>query len=113
MDFDFDKAAANPWLAQRHRLGDQPQVHARQSWGERALNAIITGSGRRRWRRAGGSPGRDQRQKARPGVVLLTSAFCTVILRSSWSALQRPTGARYAGRQGARRLRHRQREAER
>ena len=63
-----------------------------QSWGERALNAIITyGSGV-----VGGGALVDHlgvtSGKSAAGVVLLTSAFCLVIFQIVVARCKRPTG---------------------
>lgn len=89
MDFDFDKAAANPWLASAIGSAISLKFMPGVSWGERALNALITyGSGvvlgGAIVDRIGGLSG-----KAAAGVVLLTSAFCLVVFQIAVQALQK------------------------
>ena len=95
MDIDFDKAAANPWLASAIGSAISLKFMPGENWGERALNAVITyGSGV-----VGGGALVDHlgvtSGKSAAGVVLLTSAFCLVIiliavqalLKTDWGAM--------------------------
>lgn len=87
MDFDFDKAAANPWLASAIGSAISLKFMPGASWGERALNAVITyGSGV-----VLGGALVDHlgvtRGKSAAGVVLLTSAFCLVVFQIAVQAL--------------------------
>ncbi len=89
MDIDFDKVAANPWLASAIGSAISLKFMPGQSWGERALNAVITyGSGV-----VGGGALVDHlgvtSGKSAAGVVLLTSAFCLVIFQIVVGALQK------------------------
>lgn len=89
MEIDFDKAAANPWLASAIGSAISLKFMPGANWGERALNAVITyGSGV-----VGGGALVDHlgvtSGKSAAGVVLLTSAFCLVIFQIAVQALQR------------------------
>lgn len=89
MEFDFDKAAANPWLASAIGSAISLKFMPGENWGERVLNAVITyGSGV-----VGGGALVDHlgvtSGKSAAGVVLLTSAFCLVIFQIAVQALQR------------------------
>lgn len=89
MDFDYDKAAANPWLASAIGSAISLKFMPGQTWGERALNAVITyGSGvvlgGAIVDRIGNLTG-----KSAAGVVLLTSALCLVVFRIVIEAAQR------------------------
>lgn len=88
MDFDFDKAAANPWLASAIGSAISLKFMPGASWGERTLNAVITyGSGvvlgGALVDHLGVTSG-----KSAAGVVLLTSAFCLVIFQISVQAIK-------------------------
>jgi len=88
MDIDFDKAAANPWLASAIGSAISLKFMPGQSWGERALNAVITyGSGV-----VLGGALVDHLDvtsgKSAAGIVLLTSAFCLVIFQIAVQALK-------------------------
>lgn len=89
MDFDYDKAAANPWLASAVGSAISLKFMPGESWGERALNAVITyGSGV-----VLGGALVDHLEvasgKSAAGIVLLTSAFCLVIFQIAVQALQK------------------------
>lgn len=89
LDLDFDKAAANPWLASGIGSAISLKFMPGASWGERALNAVITyGSGVV----LGGALVDHlgvRTGKSAAGVVLLTSAFCLVIFQIAVQALQK------------------------
>lgn len=89
MDVDFDKAAANPWLASAIGSALSLKFMPGTSCGERALNAVITyGCGVV----LGGAlvDHLDVRSgKSAAGVVLLTSAFCLVLFQIALQALQK------------------------
>ena len=89
MDVDFDKAAANPWLASAIGSALSFKFMAGDSWGERALNAAITYGcgvvgGGALIDHIGGLSG-----KSAAGVVLLTSAFCLVVFQAAVNAIQK------------------------
>lgn len=88
MDFDYDKAAANPWLASAVGSAISLKFMPGGTWGERALNAVITyGSGV-----VLGGALVDHLDvtsgKSAAGIVLLTSAFCLVIFQIAVQALK-------------------------
>jgi len=89
MKLDFDEAAANPWLASAVGSALSLKFMPGSTWGERALNAVITYGcgvvlGGALVERIGNLGGR-----AAAGVVLLTSAFCLVVFQIALQALQR------------------------
>lgn len=89
MDIDFDKAAANPWLASAIGSALSLKFMPGASWGERALNACITyGCGV-----VLGGALVDylavRSGKSAAGVVLLTSAFCLVAFQIAIEALKK------------------------
>lgn len=88
MDVDFDKAAANPWFASAVGSLLSLKFMAGASWGERALNALITYGcgvvlGGALVDHLGVRSGRSA-----AGVVLLTSAFCLVLYQIAVEALR-------------------------
>ena len=89
MDIDYDKAAANPWLASAVGSALSLKFMPGISWPERALNALITYGcgvilGGALVDRIGGLSG-----KSAAGVVLLTAAFCLVAFQITLETLKR------------------------
>ena len=89
MDIDFDKAAANPWLASAIGSALSLKFMPGLTWAERAVNAAITyGCGVVLGGALVDHIG-DLSGKSAAGVVLLTAAFCLVAFQIAMDTLKR------------------------